>query len=601
MLHRGFRVAPVVGTCFLLISFVFAALRTASGDQSDPASEQGPAQQQSAKEQQATEHSAVPAAQLHVTTRLVQINVIVNDKHGNPVPGLTKEDFLLLDNKKLQSIQLFSVENNRPAPSEAPLPPDTYSNRFAEHGQTPPSVTVILLDGVNTEFADQALARKQVVKFLQQIQPQERIALYWLGNELLVLHEFTSEAAELREALAHFGGESSQERADSNLEDPSLNNPNSSLPAGQTSSREAFRKAFDQRVANQATKNRVRLTVAALIAIAHHVGSLKGRKNLVWVSGTFPFSLGYEKFDLNWANDTGESFFGEIERAAQALTDANIAVYPVDARGLMGRALSAAADSADAHPEFSSDGDEHLPTRVAPGNTETMKILAARTGGKAYYGTNGLSDAMRHALEDSRMTYTLGYYPVGVKWDGSFHNIKVGVKTLRAEVRARSGYFAIPDSTKIPPKSLQNIIWQAAVNNLDATGIGMRVQLHPTTDSGTQTLTAQVHLDLHEIHMDQNDGLWTGAIQSVFLQLSKQGEILHADDETYQLSLPPAVYEQTLVSGLRNTKRIHVLPGAAQFCVVLRDPSNGNMGSLSIPITKYFPAPSKSGNPARTP
>jgi membrane protease YdiL (CAAX protease family) len=239
----------------------------------------------------------------------------------------------------------------------------------------------------------------------------------------------------------------------------------------------------------------------------------------------------------------------------------------------------------------------HTPRRLlAP----LLKILAARTGGKAYYGTNGLSDAMRHALEDSRMTYTLGYYPVGVKWDGSFHNIKVGVKTLRAEVRARSGYFAIPDATKIPPKSLQNIISQTAVNNLDATGIGMRVQLHPATDSGTQTLTAQVHLDLHEIHMDQNDGLWTGAIQSVFLQLSKQGEILHADDETYQLSLPPAVYQQTLVSGLRNTKRIHVLPGATQFCVVLRDPSNGNMGSLSIPITKYFPA-SKSGNPARTP
>ena len=161
MLHRGFRIAPVVGTCFLLISFGFAVLRTASGDQSDPASEQEPAQQQSAKEQQVTEYSAVPAAQLHVTTRLVQINVIVNDKRGNPVPGLTKEDFLLLDNKKLQSIQLFSVENNRPAPSEAPLPPDTYSNRFAEHGQTPPSVTVILLDGVNTEFADQALAESR--------------------------------------------------------------------------------------------------------------------------------------------------------------------------------------------------------------------------------------------------------------------------------------------------------------------------------------------------------------------------------------------------------------------------------------------------------
>jgi hypothetical protein len=84
-----------------------------------------------------------------------------------------------------------------------------------------------------------------------------------------------------------------------------------------------------------------------------------------------------------------------------------------------------------------------------------MKVLAERTGGKAFYGSNNLSEAIRRAMDDSRVTYTLGFYPAGAKWDGSFHRIKVKVKTSGAEVRARTGYFALPDSAQTPPKSVQ--------------------------------------------------------------------------------------------------------------------------------------------------
>jgi VWFA-related protein len=87
-----------------------------------------------------------------VTARLVQINVIVNDKHGNPITGLTKEDFILLDNKQPQEIQFLSAETNLPrGQPEAPLPP---TNRFSEQASVPASVTVTLLDALNTEFAD---------------------------------------------------------------------------------------------------------------------------------------------------------------------------------------------------------------------------------------------------------------------------------------------------------------------------------------------------------------------------------------------------------------------------------------------------------------
>lgn len=529
-----------------------------------------------------------------MTTRLVQINVIVNDKHGNPITGLTKEDFVLLDNKYSQEIQLFSAETNLPRDQpQAPPPPDTYTNRLSEHAGVPASVTVILLDALNTEFADQALTRKQVLKFLKQLRPQDRVALYWLGNNLYVLSDFTADVASLREALVRSKGESNRDLAESDVSYLTLNNPNPSIPAGvsggQTSSREAFRSAFEQRVANESTKDRVRLTVAALIAIAHHVGALNGRKNLVWVSGSFPFDLGNERFDLNWANDTGTSFSAQIERAAQALTDADIAVYPVDARGLMGSGLTAAGDYSEAPPEFSGEGNEHVPSRVAPGNLDTMKTLAERTGGQAFYGSNDLAGAIRRAVDDSRVTYTLGFYPAGAKWDGSFHSIKVRVKTPGAEVRARTGYFALPDSAQETPKSVQAIIPQTAISQLESTGIGMRVHVQPADAGGEHSLNVDLHLGLHDIHLEQDNGTWTGTLQTVFLQLDSRGEIIEALDETLQLTLPQTVYEQALIGGLRNTKHIRILSGAAQLCVVLRDASNGNIGSLSVPLAKYFP------------
>jgi hypothetical protein len=222
-----------------------------------------------------------------------------------------------------------------------------------------------------------------------------------------------------------------------------------------------------------------------------------------------------------------------------------------------------------------------------------MKILAERTGGKAFYSSNNLSEAIRRAMDDSRVTYTLGFYPAGATWDGSFHRIKVKVKTSGAEVRARTGYFALPDSTPTPPTFVEAIVSQTAISQLDATGIGLRIHVQPASAAGEQALNVDLHLDPHDIHLEQINGLWTGTLQAVFLQLNRRGEIIQVLDESLELTLPQKVYEQALNDGLKNTKHIRVLPGAAQLCVVLRNPSNGNIGSLSVPLAKYLEAPAK--------
>ncbi len=125
-----------------------------------------------------------PSLVLRSTTRLVQVNVVVQDKNGRPVANLKKEDFVLRDNGKTQEIRIFSVESKDQlyAPA-AQLPPNVFSNRLEQRSGAPANVTAILLDGLNTKWGDQAVARQQIIRYLERLQPQDRVGLYTLGRE----------------------------------------------------------------------------------------------------------------------------------------------------------------------------------------------------------------------------------------------------------------------------------------------------------------------------------------------------------------------------------------------------------------------------------
>jgi len=582
---RRLPVAAILPAISLAILFNFTGATAATAQQSDPANQTGSSNQQAAEAQPSASQSepqVEPQARLRVTTRLVQVNVVVNDKHGNPITGLTKDDFELFDHKKRQEIRVFAEEAESHSAASAPFVPNSYSNR-ADPQEHTAGVTVILLDTLNTDFGDQALAQKQLLAFLATLQPQDHVALYWLGNEgLRVLQDFTTDSSALREAAIHFKAESGQRLTNSEVPDVT------SETARLTASHAYFRSAFDQRVANSSSQDRVRLTIAALITIANHIGPLKGRKSLVWISGSFPISVGYDSFDFDWRDDTGVRFDRDIVRAGQVLTDANVAVYPVDARGLLGSDIGSADNDSGQGASSPLDPDTHGQTRTAATNLDTLRLMADRTGGKAFYGTNNIAGAIRHAMDDSRLSYTLGYYPEHIKWDGSFHDIKVSVKRSGAQVRARTGYFARSQPAAALLKSVQAVVEQTAVSQLEGTGIGLRVQAQAI---GPQTLVTDLHFDLREIGMEQKNGRWAGTLRITFLQLDSQQKIVQASDKTFHLNFDPATFERLLKDGMVDTRRVQVVPDATQLAIVLWDASNGNVGSISIPLAKYFASP----------
>ena len=531
---------------------------------------------------QATQLGAVQAPPLKVATRLVQVNVIVTDKHGDPVTGLAKDDFSLTDSGKPQTISYFAEETNQvlsaatlQAASAAGKPASrVFSNRFEERVGVPTSVTVILVDYLNTHITDMAYARQQVIKFLHQLQPQDRVALYELRGQLRILHDFTTDAEALLKALDRSRPTETHQMSGSDF-DPS-DTGNDDL--------DATIDAANARISQFFTTDRVTKTADAIEAIASHLTGIQGRKNLIWVSGSFPNQiLGVDNNPLGV-----QSFSGDIENAARALNNANVAIYPVDARGLI-PPLNITAAARNPGPSAARiQGRQTIPA-ISPAreNFDTMNTLADRTGGRAFYNTNDIKGAVRKAIDDSRVTYVLSYYPSEVAWDGHFHEIKVALKRPSTELRYRRGYFAFLENTDNATANRLKLA-DAESSPLESTELGINIVADAIDVPGARQIKTQVRLDAAQLRFEPKNDRWADKIEVVWLQLGPDGKTLDRNSQTLELNLLQKTYDNVQKDGLKVSGTLHVRDDVFEIRFVARDEGSGAIGSLNLPARKMF-------------
>jgi VWFA-related protein len=547
----------------------------------------------------------------HVNTQLVEVDVMVHGEKG-PVAGLSKDDFTILDNGKPRQIALFSVSSSaKDAAKPSPLPPGVVSNRLTRTGDEPSSPTVILWDALNTETSDQAWVRNQVIKYLLTMKPGDPVAVYLLARNLRVIQDFTDDPLPLIQALHHPNAEQSVDLSAPDLADLSgqinvgaFANP---APAGAPANVVAQSQARSQALMNllsmavtdaaemtdYALRDQVYLTRAALEAIAEHVSGLPGRKKLAWISGSFPALTSNQRTRVGESQIEVLDFAPQINQAIRALNGANVAVYPIDPRGVNSGAVSASAPLSAPSYKAGALGDASL---TAPG-IDTMNLLASGTGGKAFYATNDATGAIKTILEDGVVTYRLGFYPADVKMDGSYHalSVKVARKGKQIEdVRARKGYFALD------AKSSANGHWQERLiesmqNPLEATQLGLRASAAPVEGSpGMYNL--EITLDLEGLHLERaQNGRWNGAI-ALGMRFSP-AESTKGSLETIGLSLTEDRLKAALKDGYVLRRKVVAgdrtplssAPGGQSVTVgylriVIEDPATGEIGSVSVPF-----------------
>lgn len=347
--------------------------------------------------------------------RRVVVDVVVSDSMGNPVRGLTASDFAIAEDGKAQRIHNFdvhdfdSISGSLPKPP-ASLPKNTFVN--VPSGPERGPLYVLLLDLLNMEVDDQPAAREQLLKFARSKPLGTRFAVFVLSDGLYLLQGFTEDRNRLADVV-----------------DPKHSRPH--LPR-------IFLNADNYRPAIS--------TPRVLMGIAKFLSDLPGHKNVIWISASFPSAT---MPSADPANE-GLSISAEVKEATDALARGQVAVYPVDVRGVAVTGASASDVSGRSNASSSNSADYALNARHM-----TEQEIADATGGRAFYNTNDMAAALAEATETGAHYYTLTYSPSNQDYNGHLRHIHVDLAKRGYHLAYRHSYFGNPiPAEPEPPNGL---------------------------------------------------------------------------------------------------------------------------------------------------
>ena len=324
---------------------------------------------------------APPTASLSVikaSSHLVTVDVVVTDHHGNIVPDMTAKDFQVVEQitgkkgqheERISQFEFVTQASAAAATKQSPkIPAGVYTNLISTR-RLPVPPTVLLVDGMNTDVDAGMQARRQMVKMLASIPADTPVAVFLLGRQLLLLQGFTKDPKLLRDAAQKAMSLDSAEMAtvDARDDSNSLSQQTEEMfgsegqeegPQGQTSLsatsapsavasgppggelQMAAIERFEKETFAATMDIRVQTTLDALRTIARHLSGYSGRKNLIWISSSFPLTIAPDAMQHhNLAFESNRNYESEVAAVTNALADAKIAVYPVSPSGVQTQAF----------------------------------------------------------------------------------------------------------------------------------------------------------------------------------------------------------------------------------------------------------------------
>jgi VWFA-related protein len=543
----------------------------------------------------AAQAPSAQATPLRTDVRRVAVDVVVTDAKGNPVEGLKQGDFKVMEDGVIQPLHFFDVHTGTAAgvsqqALDLHLPPDTFSNLALAPADKP--VTVLLYDMLDTPQSSFPSAHQALVKFIHDQGNSTKIAIFVLTDRLHMLQGFTDDETRLMQAVNSKGA---------TLKAPPLR----AAPLLDPTDVELTRLEIEEMEYMEIKRHRI--TIDAFIEIARYVSALPGRKNLIWMSGSFPseiFSSGIGNVGSMWQVRLDP----EVQAAKKMLDESRAAVYPVDVRGLQADPRYSAATRYTAPLGPSSfgvqQGAEHA----------TMNLIADSTGGRAFYNTNGLQEAMDAAVRQGSEYYTLTYAPSNTKADGSERKIKVVLKVPGYQLSYRRSYLA--DDARYPapvqplmqdmsmqhgaPNSSQ-LFFEAKVTPVGSPMAASADEVKTlntflqTKAKGLRTRKVQ-HYDIdfaiigRQLEMPPTQsGEYATDMRFGLAAYTPESELLNGTEVRIKNVIPAAQYQKIESEGYHASMVFAVPDGAVSLRMAVRDEIGKRIGTLEIPLPVPVP------------
>jgi VWFA-related protein len=557
---------------------------------------------------------------LKANTRAVAVDVVVTRGNDETVTALHKQEFQIFEDGKPQSIDFFEEHSVRNLPTGAvpslpPMPPNVYTNVPA----APPddAVNVFLLDSLNTEKQDQGFMHRQILDFLSHMQPNTRAAIFTLGSKLRFIQGFTSDSSALVAALNDKANGFSNEKntayssQSDKADDANEVATHMAMLGGSDAGIDSLRQSQSD-FGNFQYGDRAMMTLEALTYLARYLGAVPGRKNLIWFASSYPVTI-FPSASQSQSLNQLRVLSSAVRSTADLLTISKVAVYPINAQGMMVEhgmeADSAGPGGMGGIGAYSGEAAERADTIAA------MQQLAADTGGKAFYNTNDLDAAMSRALNDGAHYYSIVYTPTNKKLDGKYRRIEVKIADNHLKLSYRRGYNADDTSAASDQNSASQKPESDPLRPLLMRGLPSASQLlyavrvlpanpQPAPDAKiagkNSALTGALTRYSVDFFIRWTDVVFTpgdgdthaGKIQLGLMAYDRSGKAVNWLGATQQMQLQPTIYAAVQKSGVPAHMDIDLPNNTDIFLETgVYDWASNKAGTLEIPL---HPGPAQS-------
>jgi len=378
---------------------------------------------------------------------LVVVNVVVRDKTGALVRGLTRDDFTVLEDNRAQTVESFDFEeldavatpieiaDEMLAAAARPSAAEAKARAAASGAATPPDAAAPLPSRPVSDLRDRRLMvlffdlssmePEEVARAVQsgrdyvttRLSPADVIGIVSLGTSLEVVQDFTADRSLLLAAMDQL---SPAEGA--GFTTAAATDAESAVDTGN-----AF-TADDTEFSIFNTDRRL----DALRSLADVLAGIEQKKSVLYFSGGM----------TQQGMDNQAAMRAVIDRAVRA----NMSIYAADSRGLQALPAGGEASQGSVRGQGAFSGQTMAGARnELASSQDALATLAEDTGGRAFFDTNEFDEVYTQVVKDTTAYYLLGYTSTNARADGRYRRIKVNLKRPGYKVEHRSGYYAARD------------------------------------------------------------------------------------------------------------------------------------------------------------
>ncbi len=503
----------------------------------------------------------------------IYVNVIVRDKDGKTIRGLTRNDFQLVEDGKPQTIDAFDFEEvpSEPRPAGAPESPaepvqpilkatPATTAAHAEPTATRPidlrdrRLIVLLFDSTSMQPEEIERAAASARDYLNtRLTPADLVAVASVGTSLQVVQDFTADRESLLHAIDRFTGADT-----AGFEE-------GTVPAEDTTEDEGF--VPDETEFNIFNADR---RLQAIETLSQALAPIQQKKSILY------FSSGMTR--------TGEDNQVELRNAIDRAVKANVSIYPVDTRG-----LTAVVPGGEARQEsrggvgmFSGRGTAQQFDRQAS-SQETLVTLASDTGGRAFLDTNDFGTAYNKVIADTSAYYILGYSTTNPARDGRFRRIKVRVTRPGLKVEHRNGYYAPKDFARANKQDREWELQEQLLTDISSTDLTVWLDTSYFREGNDRYyVPVSIAVPGSEIPFVRSSAADTASIDIIGLVRDGQQRPVGRLRDTVKLAVQPS---QEVRRKTVQYQTAFTLPsGTFKLKVVLRENQSGAIGSFETDL-----------------